>query len=160
MAILKTANLQIDTDKPISDGKVSSKFFKWGEALWLPSWAMFATPSDEQIKNIVDLSIRLDSIRQLLNVPMRVSCWLRPVVPGKGDYNALIGGARESWHKVGGAVDIVPIGVSVDTAQSRIVPKLESLGLRMEQNGSKVGRNWVHLDNKPLPSGGNRFFIP
>lgn len=134
-----------------------SKHFVWSEALWLPRWNMFyQEPNQVEVQKIVGLCFTLDKVRDYVGVPFNVTSWIRPTIEGKGDYNALIGGARLSMHREGAAVDFVPQGKTVDATLAMLFPKLEYFGLRAENNGESKGRAWVHLDTLFLPPGAPR----
>jgi len=136
-----------------------SKYFTWQEALWLPRWSIVAEPTREQIENIRDLAHRLDFVREYLGVPLLVTSWLRPLVPSRGDYNAAIGGAPASYHRVGSAADLAPKGMSVDDAMEAIGERgLALLGLRAEDNGESKGRPWLHFDTGKVHN--ERIFKP
>lgn len=128
----------------------NSKFFVWSEALYLPSWAIFHDPSEEEEQNIMVMAERLDRVRTFLKCPINVSCWLRPTRVNnpsskhhRGDYNALVGGAPKSAHILGGAVDFHPQGISINRALDLIIPKLDEFQFSCEDN---YGKTWVHLD--------------
>ena len=139
----------------------TSRYFTWREALLLPSWGIEAEPTAEQAREIALLSIRMDKVREILGVPLRVTSWLRPNVPGRGDYNAHIGGAPSSMHKIGAAVDVVPIGKSVRRCFHEIEPFLTDLGLRMESINEEDGSHdrRLHFDTKTVTDG-QRVFVP
>lgn len=139
-----------------------SKYFTWGEALLLPSWDMYAIPTQGQAREITILALRLDQVREILQVPLRVTSWLRPVIEGRGDYNEFIGGAKNSNHKRGAAVDVVPQGKSIRRCYHEIEPYLGELGLRMERIDKPDGtvRDWLHFDTGCVPEGGKRVFLP
>jgi hypothetical protein len=83
----------------------NSKYFLWKEALYLPSWACFHDPSEEEEQNIELLAERLDKVRVFLKCPININCWIRPKSLNNPqsqhhgqDYNALVGGAKASAH--------------------------------------------------------------
>ncbi len=128
-------------------------FFKWKEALYLPTIHAYHSPSDSEILNIISLCQRLDKVRNFLNKPINVGCWIRPsfVKDETGnhsgfDYNKAIGGAKASAHIKGLAIDFTVSGLSVDEVMKLLTPKLAEFELSAEDNGSKAGRNWIHLD--------------
>jgi len=137
-----------------------SRYFTWKEALYLPQWDMYAEPTPTQAAEIAFLAIRMDTVRELLGCPLRVTSWLRPGVEGKGDYNALVGGARNSMHKMGAAVDVVPVGKPVEQCFRKIGPFLADLGLRMESIKRADGslRGWLHFDTRTVEHGHTRIF--
>lgn len=129
-----------------------SQYFRWAEALWLPKWRIHAFPTREQIENIREMARVMDLIRELLgSKPIKIHSWLRP-----DKYNELVGGAIQSMHRLGGAVDFSPSAISCDEARSRLEPKLHELKIRMEDN---PGSSWVHVDIRE-PLAGKRFFLP
>ena len=140
----------------------TSKYFTWREALLLPSWGIEAEPTAEQAREIALLSIRMDKVREILGCPLRVTSWLRPNVPGRGDYNAHIGGAPSSMHKIGAAVDVIPMGKPVEECFHKIAPFLADLGLRMESIKRADGslRGWLHFDTRTVEHGHTRVFHP
>lgn len=140
-----------------------SKHFTVKEALWLPSWKVMHIPSEEEKANILKQAAKMDLIRDFLGAPINVHCWLRPVLncPDSSyhgqDYNAFIGGARNSSHKIGLATDYDASGMDCDTVREQLEPKLDEWEMRMEK---KPGSKWVHNDSATLAEGGNRYFIP
>lgn len=149
--------MDIDWSDPKS--KIS-KYFSVGEALYLHQWDCYHIPSDEEKDNIVRHALNMDLVRELLGVPCRVHCWMRPESlncpdsPHHGeDYNALCKGAASSQHKKGDATDYDPIGMSCDDARALLESKLEEWGMRMEK---APGTDWVHNDSGPVIS--TRYF--
>ena len=133
-----------------------SKHFSLKEALYLPSWNREATEADgldDAVRaNLKDLFSKLDSIREFFNKPIHVHVAFRPKA-----YNAQIGGAKNSAHLSGRAVDFHVQGIECDEARKMILDAnmLEKLGLRME---CLPGSAWIHLDTaEPKP---NRYFKP
>jgi zinc D-Ala-D-Ala carboxypeptidase len=145
----------MDMQVPDLDQKISDHF-TYKEALWLPTWQRAGTIADgysEQIdRNLQILFKKMDLIRVALNKPILVNCAWRPA-----EYNKLVGGASNSAHIQGQACDFHVEGVDCDTIRSILLPYLESYNLRME---NKPQSNWVHVDFRPVPPGGNRYFIP
>ncbi len=131
-----------------------SKFFTVKECLWLPTWKRCADASDgldDTVKaNLKDLCGKLDKVREFLGKPIMVHVTYRPE-----KYNALIGGAKNSTHKFGKAMDFHVTGLPCDEVRKLLLPKLADFGLRMED---LPGSGWIHLDtSEPKP---NRFFKP
>jgi hypothetical protein len=144
-----------------------SKYFKVKEALYLPKFNIYHTPSPEEMYNIWFLSSKLDKVHEFIGRKMAVHCWIRPVsinCPGdthhRMNYNQLVGGAQNSAHIYGNACDFNFEGkAAAEECQEMrllLVPELERLGLRME---NKEGA-WLHMDRNKVPSGGNYYFIP
>jgi hypothetical protein len=136
-----------------------SKYFTVGEATYLPRLKMHYKPSEADKSNILKLALILDQVRDIVGKPFIVNVWIRPTITmpdGRAiDYNAMIGGAANSAHKTGEAVDFNVAGVPAEAARAVIVPHLEALGLRCED-----GVAWIHLDCRPVPPGGHRLFKP
>ena len=152
-----------------------SKYFTVKELSYLPGWQILAANcegiefGDDQQEALKDLACGLDGAREILGVPMVVHCAFRPPV-----YNQLCGGAPESYHvarNIGrptkrkiyvAAMDFHPDFQGLDQVSccakgiEMLKPHLEDLGMRME---NRIG-DWIHLDSKPVPEGGNRFFKP
>lgn len=136
-----------------------SKYFTVKEALWLPSWNRMANASDgldDNVKaNLINIFIKMDIVREFLGKPIRVHCAYRPDA-----YNALVKGAKNSSHKAlddCAAVDW-DCNEPCDDTRAKLLPKLEELRLRMEDNGP--GAPWVHLDDRTPPPGHPFYFKP
>jgi hypothetical protein len=141
-----------------------STHFTVKDALYLPSWQIMHIPSEAEQAKILVTAQFMEVVREFLGRPINVHVWTRPVcvnAPGTSysgrNYNALVGGAANSAHIYGDAVDWNPSSMVCDEARHLLQPKLVEFGLRME---NKPGSNWVHLDNRPVLPGHNRFFIP
>lgn len=146
-----------------------SRHFTVKEAIWLDKWGRLATEADgltERVKgNLVKFfTEKADPVREILGYAMFSKSCFRP-----GPYNTLIGGARLSCHKceeewcaldfwVDADGDGDKDGKDCDAIKDQLRPHLSRLGIRMELNGK--GALWVHIDNKPVPPGGNREFLP
>lgn len=128
------------------------KYFKWKEALFLPSWQIHVLPTAAQKSNIIEFAKKADMVREYIGLPMIITSWLRPKI-----YNAMIGGSKKSQHMKGMAIDFKCPGVSADDLRDLLEPKLEEFGIRMEK---LPGASWVHIDgHEPLPFG-SRYFVP
>jgi hypothetical protein len=135
------------------------------DATYLPTWGVYHTPSSIERAAILDLCVRLETVRALFGSPINVDCMIRPNKANcpdspahhGNDYNAAIGStAKHSAHIYGQACDFVISGYSCDFVRATLVGRLADLGLRME---NKPGSSWVHLDTfNPSVSGGQRFF--
>jgi len=143
----------IDWTNP--DCKVSN-YFSVRECLWLPTWNRMATEDDglnDDIKDsLVKLCTQMDLVRDFLGQPISVHVTYRPE-----EYNKLIGGASNSAHKYGQAMDWSIVGDNCDDLRAKLEPQLEQWNMRMEK---LPGSNWVHLDIRELAPGGNRYFKP
>lgn len=125
---------------------------KWREVLWLPQYRMYAHPTnDEHLSNLISICQKFDKVRHILGGhPMQITSGYRPEI-----YNAHIGGAKESAHMDGMALDFVHSKFNADDCRIKLFNHLEPLKIRME---NKPGSSWVHIDIKQ--KGKQRFFRP
>lgn len=129
-----------------------AKHFRWQEALWLPRWSIHVFPNKEQIENIIHVASKMELIRSAFgDSPIKIHSWLRPEM-----YNRLVGGAIQSMHTKGGAVDFSHPHLKCDDIRELLLPKLSEWKIRVEDN---PGSSWVHVDIRE-PSGAGRFFKP
>lgn len=140
------------------DDKIS-RHFSVREAVYLPQWERLATEQDGLnifVKSyLVTFFAKMDSVRGIIGKPVKSHVAFRPI-----DYNSLptVKGSPDSAHMCSGpwaAIDFSVPGMTCDEVRTLLLPKLSSLGLRMEQS---EGANWVHLDSKPVTDGSVRFF--
>lgn len=117
-----------------------SSYFKWYEALWLPSVEAFACPNKEQQDNIIMQAAEMDKVRFHFGLPIIVISWLRPT-----KYNEMIGGAIDSAHMYGVGTDFIIPGI--ETAHVKRVLQDEPKIYR--GRGEIDTTNWIHLDLKP-----------
>ena len=145
----------IDWNNP--DDKISD-YFTVREALWLPTWKRLANESDgltDDVKtNLVDLFDRMDHVRDVVG-PIIVHVAFRPET-----YNKLIGGAPNSAHKYGKAVDFHCVQHGVLEMKEEIIKAnlLDTLQMRMESITATP--TWCHLDTNELLPGHSRIFVP
>jgi hypothetical protein len=125
------------------------KYFKWSEALWLPSWGIYAVPNDQIAKNIVEVAKKMDLIREYFDSPVICTSWYRPEA-----YNEAIGGAKASAHLDAKAVDFIVSGIPSYRVREALKGELECLDIRMEDKDTPH----VHIDINPV--GNKRYFIP
>lgn len=151
-----------------------SKHFTVKDALWLPKWDRLATWQDglsEDAKQaLLFLFAKMDGVREFVGLPINVHVAYRPRA-----YNSLVGGSRHSSHvarmeEIGSAGALIAAvdwsadtgdgspGECCDTLRAAIAPKLETWGLRMEDN--PTGSPWIHLDTRPVLPGHQRYFLP
>lgn len=138
-------------DKPIG----SSKYFKWKEALWLNQWELYAIPKTDSIYlNIIEVCTKLDKIREIVQAPIVVTSWYRPI-----RYNEFIKGSKNSSHIFGKAVDFQVQGIDADTVRHMLYFSMIQLDIRMENLPKS---NWVHVDINTQPNTGlnDRYFTP
>lgn len=139
--------MQFDINKTIT----GTRSFNWSNALYLPKWKVHVIPTKEQENEIIKLAYKLQQIRDYFGMPINVTSWLRPPL-----YNELIGGAKNSLHTLGCAVDFTVDNVHCDEVRGRLVKMLDDLKIRME---NKPQSNWVHID-LGTPGKTGRFFLP
>lgn len=146
----------------LDDYITDSKYFKWKEALFLPTLKIHHCANTQEIQNIKETCLKLDKFRKHLNKPFIISCWIRPthVIDEQGvhtgvNYNALpnIKGAKSSAHITGLAIDFDVVGLNQDEAMKLIKPKLAEYQMAAENNTIANGRTWVHLQNRQMKSG-------
>lgn len=136
-----------------------SKYFTVYEAFYLPRWIRLANEEDgltEEIFETVRRFLRnhIDPVREFINSEMIVHCCYRPPA-----YNKLVKGAKNSAHLAcdgSAAIDFHFYNFGCSYARAMLLPKLNDFDLRMENNQG----GWIHLDSKPVPPGGSRFFLP
>lgn len=131
----------------------SGNYFKWKEALWLPSWQLHCFPTEQQQESIISFASKLVKVREFLGYPMIVHTWLRPI-----SYNEFVSGADDSYHMAGRAIDFhVQFFEGKDECQRvrrYCMPHLKKWGLRMENRSG----GWVHLDDGLVVY--KRYFTP
>lgn len=145
---LRGRKLKIDKDELIN----GSKYFRWGEVLWLRQWGVHVIPSDDQYLGMLAFVKKMDYIRKYLGVAVIIKSGIRPHI-----YNQKIGGSFYSAHRLGQAVDFYTKKISADRIREILLPILDDLNIRMED---LPGSNWVHIDNRDPGSSGKRFFKP
>lgn len=131
--------------KRLNEKITGSKYFTWGEALWMNDSGAYALPTAVQLHNIVNLAQALDKVREHYNKPIMILSWLRTPA-----HNALVKGALKSAHLEGKAVDFV-------------IPEINTFKIQEELSKNKLlwpwrgekGVSWVHLDIK-----GDVWFYP
>lgn len=124
--------------------------FTWGEALWLPRWNLYCLPTELEEQEIIKIAFKLQQIRNIFGKSITITSWLRPKA-----YNELIGGAKDSAHIYGMAVDFVVANTDCDEVRLKLLNKLDDLKIRMED----IAGDWVHIDNRE-PGKQGRFFKP
>lgn len=94
------------------------------------------TPSVPDIDNLRRLCVTvLEPLRDLLGVPLHVDSGYRSAI-----LNTLVGGATNSAHMEGRAVDIVPKGMSIHEAFS----KIHAAELPTDQTITECNA-WIHV---------------
>lgn len=135
---------------PMKINELPPSIFSWRDALYLSRWDICAVPTPEQAFWIMRVAHTMMLVSQYFNKPIKVNSWLRPT-----RYNSLVGGATNSPHLEGKAIDFVIEGVDCDAVRSRLKSELDLIQARVQNH--KPGTSWVHLDlREPGPSG--RYF--
>jgi uncharacterized protein YcbK (DUF882 family) len=128
-----------------------TEHFSVKECCWLPTWEILHDATPEEQANLIMTCELLEKVHALFG-PVHVHCMIRP-----DEYNEVVGGAPDSAHIKGLAVDFDVEGVKCDIIRRALMQKIEPWNCRME---NRPGSDWVHLDLAPVPPGGHRFFIP
>lgn len=127
--------------------------FCWGDALSQRNWGFCVYPSDQQMMNIMLMANKMEQVLKLFpSSQIQITSWLRC-----NQYNSSIGGARNSAHLEGKAVDFTLDNIHPSTIRLRLKGELERINLRMEQLPDTAP--WCHLDSRE-PDNGVRFFKP
>lgn len=121
------------------------------DALQLHRWARLATAEDGvDFDQIVKTLVKMEEVRTVLGCPIHVHCTYRSPA-----YNREIGAIPNDVHASSLACDFdCNDHFTTDEVKSKLLPLLEQMGLRMEDNGP--GASWVHLDAHAVIH--NRFF--
>lgn len=152
-------------------GQEISKYFTVKNAIYLPRWKRLANDQDSLDQNAKDALEKffkecMDPIREIIGKPLTVHVAFR-----SPEYNVLIGGAKMSIHmarkyadgSLVAACDFSAdlgkgsVGANCDEIKAILLPHLERLNIRLEDNGK--GATWIHVDNRK-PGPGGRFFKP
>lgn len=126
------------------------------DALLLHSYNRLANESDglteEGKDSLVKLCEKMEEIRDLLDCPVSVHCMFR-----SQEYNKTIGAIPNDVHAQFLACDFdCNKNMTCDEVKAKLLPELETLGIRMENNGQ--GAAWIHIDLHPVMH--NRYFTP
>ena len=123
----------VGTNDPIYEGS----HFTWGEALRNGERRPY---EKAQVDNIIAIAKELDKIREMFSDrPILITSWLRPDRPI--DINAQVGGARNSQHIRGHAVDFYVVGLDIWEVQKRMQRYWTKGGL-----GLGASRGFIHID--------------
>ena len=109
--------------------------YTWKDALTQGNSGVVATPSENQIENIIQLARDLIPVVKLCGA-FHINSWLRTP-----QHNASVGGALHSAHLLGAAVDLHPLDKSVADCKA-IWKTVSNRNLFFEINTSV----WWHLD--------------
>lgn len=131
-----------------------TEHFSVKDCLFLHHWGRLATADDgADMAKLLTLCQKLEEVRALFaGFPMNVHCMFR-----SPQYNKEIGAPANDVHSMSLACDFdCGPNFTTDAAKAVLVPELERLGIRMENNGA--GSSWVHIDLHAVIH--NRFFLP
>ena len=127
--------------------------FTWQEALWLHNWNISYHPNQVEMNEIVATAAKMELIRAFLGSrPITVVSWIRPP-----QYNAQVGGAPNSAHIYGKAVDFHVDGMLPNDVRAALLPQLDLWQIRMEDLPNS---SWTHIDIADVGPSGNRYFNP
>jgi hypothetical protein len=118
---------------------LKSQNFTWGEALHVDAAGSYRQPaSPAVVYNIIRIAEVMQNVRGLFGgAPIKVNSWYRDPVT-----NRRVGGASQSRHMVGDAVDFHVPGVSLVDVYNRLDPWWGSRG------GLARGQGFVHIDGR------------
>jgi hypothetical protein len=98
------------------------------------------TPPADVLQHLKDMCERLEEVRTLLGAPITISSGYRSPA-----LNAAIGGAANSAHRLGYAVDFICPGFGPPLA---VCQEIEKSGLNYDQLIHEYG-TWTHLSFEP-----------
>lgn len=128
-----------------SDLKFLSDHFTWAEAFITTHREITNTVEDAHVfENITKTAGKLEKVRTLLGVPITVSSWFRcPLL------NAAVGGARNSDHLIGAAVDFIAptFGTPYEVAK-KIADNADLIGFKQ----LIMEHTWVHISWDMIPN--------
>lgn len=135
-----------------------TKSFRWREALWLPTWKIYAFPSPAVKTNIIKVGGPLQFIRDRYGKQIVITSWYRPELYNEWKFPYGISGAKGSQHILGCAVDFKVVGMPCEEVRIDLVGQLEHLNIRMERAD---GQDRIHIDTKRiLHPDEPRYFYP
>jgi hypothetical protein len=118
---------------------LKSQSFTWGEALHVDSAGSYRQPANpDVVYKIIKIAEVMQNVKGLFGgAPIKVNSWYRDPVT-----NRRVGGASQSRHMVGDAVDFHIPGVSLKDVYDRLDPWWASRG------GLARGQGFVHIDGR------------
>jgi len=112
--------------------------FTWAEALHVDANGNYRKPaSSAVVNNIIAIAQVMQQVRALLNQPIVINSWYRDP-----DTNRRIGGASQSRHMVGDAVDFNVPGADLKRIYSLLDPWWSVRG------GLARGNGFIHIDKR------------
>lgn len=100
------------------------------------------TPSEDIVKVLTNTANQMEAVRKLLGAPITINSGYR-----SPEVNKAVGGARNSQHMTGEAVDFIAPGFG---SVSAIVERIKSSGLVFDQLIDEYG-SWVHISFSEKP---------
>lgn len=89
--------------------------------------------------NLMESTVGIQKVRELLGVPMVVNSWFRCE-----RLNKAVGGSSTSAHKQCLAVDFVPVGMNIAEAYNKIA-KSNIIFDQLILERNKSGSVWIHI---------------
>lgn len=115
-----------------------SKYFDWDEVS-RTSTGIYNDPEGLELKsNVVKCALKMDKVRELFGKPVNVSSWYRNRM-----VNTKVGGAKNSAHLTGWAVDFKVQGMQDLEVALRIVAS----DIKYDQ--VILEPNWIHISFAP-----------
>jgi hypothetical protein len=138
-----------------TDGNSSvTEHFNVSDCLTLHNWNRLATEADgADFDKLTTLCQKMEQVRSVLGCPINIHCMFRSTA-----YNLeqnILPPTGLDVHAMNLAADLdANEHLTIQQVKDLLQPQLESLGIRMEDNGHNA--SWVHLDLHPVIN--NRFF--
>lgn len=115
---------------------VDEAVFTWRQAI-APQGNVRIPTSEEAVRNIEEMAIKLQSIQDSLGKPIDIVSWYRPPNP-----NRAVGGARSTTHETGSGVVIKVPGFTAKELAEELSDWPGGMGL------SPKSSDELHLDNR------------
>ena len=123
-----------------------TEHFTWAEASHTSHRGIDNTCSDMNVRqNVIRTAEKLEAVRAMLNVPLTISSWYRSPA-----LNAAVGGAKNSDHMTGSAVDFIApcYGSPLEVCQA-IIRVSAHIGFKQ----LILEHSWVHISfNHSIPN--------
>lgn len=121
-----------------------TEHFTVSDALMLHSWNKLATEADgADFDLLTTLCQKMEEIRALLGCPINVHCMFRSQAYNQSQNIKPVADV----HSMNLACDFdCNSTMTIQEVKDKLLPQLESLGIRMEQNTA----TWVHIDLHPV----------